>query len=249
MTDYKEQAQKIHESLSLTMAPIGVSFCDEIPGNAPIFEGTVAAGCEFWEKASSSLFVTSANDHQLCSIGVYTHNLANAPATQEHELITTLNVMTGLDYVREEEVQSIPTVKNQWSYVVYGPLSDFPIQPDVVLLFAHAWQGLIISEATERIDNNTPLAMGRPACAVIPQVINQGNAAMSLGCCGARAYLDSLTDSTALWVLPGSKLAQYAEQIKILANANQVLTRFHEQRRRDVDTGEQPSVEESLERM
>ena len=34
-------------------------------------------------------------------------------------------------------------------------------------------------------------AMGRPACAVVPQAINSGQAALSLGCCGARAYLDS----------------------------------------------------------
>jgi len=91
--------------------------------------------------------------------------------------------------------------------------------------------------------------MGRPACAVIPQVVNHGYAAMSLGCCGARAYLDALTDDVALWALPGSKLDQYCEQILVLARANKTLTAFHKRRREDVEAGKRPTVRESLERL
>lgn len=249
MTDYQKYARQIQESLALSIAPVGLSFRDEIPEDIPKYQGHVAAGCEFWEKASKALFFTSAVDHHLCSIGVYTHNLTGAPETQQHELETTLKTMIGIDYIREPEIKAIPVVNQQSKYVVYGPLSEFQTSPDLVVLFTHSQQGLILSEATERIDENTPPAMGRPACAVIPQVINQGKAAMSLGCCGARAYLDALTDSIALWALPGTKLASYAEQIETLAKANSVLTQFHQQRRQDVDAGREPTVEESLQRM
>ena len=54
--------------------------------------------------------------------------------------------------------------------------------------------------------------MGRPACAVVPQVVNGGRGAMSLGCCGARAYLDAMPDGVALWALTGGKIAAYARQ-------------------------------------
>ncbi len=91
--------------------------------------------------------------------------------------------------------------------------------------------------------------MGRPACAAVPQALNHEVAAMSLGCCGARAYLDTLTDSVALWALPASKLQQYCEQIATFARANKTLTMFHERRRMDVAAGEQPSVRISLERL
>ena len=74
------------------------------------------------------------------------------------------------------------------------------------LAFAHAQHGLILSEAVARVDGGTPPAMGRPACAIVPQVLNQQRAAMSLGCCGARAYLDALTDDVALWALPAHRL-------------------------------------------
>jgi uncharacterized protein (DUF169 family) len=91
--------------------------------------------------------------------------------------------------------------------------------------------------------------MGRPACAVIPQVLNQGYAAMSLGCCGARAYLDALSDSVAMWAFPGTKLEQYCEQIAVLARANQTLTAFHTRRREDIQSGQRPTVRQSLERL
>ena len=133
--------------------------------------------------------------------------------------------------------------------MIYGPLADFPLDPEVVLLFAQARQGLILSEAVARVDKGVPPAMGRPACAVVPQVMNGGSAAMSLGCCGARAYIDSLTDSVAMWAFPGSKLDQYCEQIVVLARANKILTTFHLRRREDVESGQRPTVQESLGRL
>jgi uncharacterized protein (DUF169 family) len=88
--------------------------------------------------------------------------------------------------------------------------------------------------------------MGRPACAIVPQAYNTGRAALSLGCCGARAYLDELTDDVALWAVPGSKLELYVERIAALAQANAVLTTFHQVRRKDVEDGTSPTIKESL---
>jgi uncharacterized protein (DUF169 family) len=88
--------------------------------------------------------------------------------------------------------------------------------------------------------------MGRPACAVVPQVMNTGRAALSLGCCGARAYLDVLSDDVAIFAIPGAKLAAYAERIETLSKANAVLSQFHQMRRRSVEAGQNPTVKESL---
>jgi hypothetical protein len=71
-------------------------------------------------------------------------------------------------------------------------------------------------------------------------------AALSLGCCGARAYLDVLTDDVAIFAIPGGKLEAYAQRIDALARANTVLAKFHHIRRRDVEAGHSPSVKESL---
>lgn len=249
MTTTTQLAEQIEASLKLLMPPIAISFANQLPNGIDHFEGAVPAGCSFWELAASQLFSTTAGDHELCSIGVHTHNLTDASPSQSGELQTALQAMTGLDYVREDEIAQIPVMPNRNKYTIYGPLADFPTDIDVVLLFADSQQGLCITEAVARVDAGTPPAMGRPACAVIPQVVKQGSAAMSLGCCGARAYLDALGNQTALWALPGSKLAAYAEQLGTMAKANSILTMFHNSRKSDVIAGKRPSVEETLEGM
>jgi hypothetical protein len=72
---------------------------------------------------------------------------------------------------------------------------------------------------------------------------------MSLGYCGARAYLDALSDSVSMWAFPGSKLEQYCEQIAVLARANKTLTEFHTRRREDIQSGQRLTVRQSLERL
>ena len=242
-------AEQLVSSLELSLPPVAIAFCDVVPDDVPMFEGVVPAGCAFWSQATSRTFATAARDHALCAIGLHTHNLSGAPASQPEELHASLKAMMGLDYVREEEIPAIPVMPRPRAHALYGPLADFPIQPEVVLVFAHAQHGLILSEAVARVDGGTPPAMGRPACAIVPQVLNQQRAAMSLGCCGARAYLDALTDDVALWALPAHRLDQYCGQIVAFANANRTLTAFHQRRRQDVESGQRPTVQQSLERL
>lgn len=245
----QQQAEQLIASLELSLPPIAIAFRDAVPDGVPEFDGSVPAGCVFWQEAAKRTFATSAKHHALCSIGIHTLNLSQAPASQPEELRTTLEAMTGLDYVREEEVAAIPVVRREVKHALYGPLADFPADPEVVLLFADARQGLVLSEAVGRVDGGVPPAMGRPACAVVPQTLNHGLATMSLGCCGARAYLDALSDDTALWALPGGRLDQYCDQIVAFANANRTLAMFHERRRADVESGQRPTVRESLQRL
>ena len=247
--DFHEQATALTSALELSLPPVAIAFCDETPEGVGAYEGSVPAGCAFWEAAATRTFATSASDHALCAIGIHTHRLSDAPASQAVELKTSLEAMTGLDYVREDEVAAIPVMQRDARHAVYGPLAGFPASPQVVLLFAHAGQGLVLSEAVARVDGGLPAAMGRPACAVVPQVLNRGQAAMSLGCCGARAYLDAMSESVALWALPGDRLDRYCEQITIFARANETLGVFHQRRREDVASGGRPSVQESLARL
>lgn len=242
---YSKFAALLSESLDLRQPPIAISFTDAIPEGLNGHTGRVSAGCRFWEDAAAASFATTADDHNLCSIGVYTHNLQPSPA-QQIDLGDTLKVLGQLGYVREEDLAAIPVLQSQSKYVVYAPLTETPLPPDVVMLFVNANQSLILTEATQQVENQNAPAMGRPACAVVPQVINTGRAALSLGCCGARAYLDVLDNGVALFAIPGAKLAQYAERIEALAKANAVLSKFHQIRRRDVEAGRAPTVKESL---
>jgi len=248
MSDYDRVAATLCDALKLRLPPIAICFSDSVPEGIPSHTGKVPAGCVFWEHAATRVFTTTAADHALCAVGVYTHNLADPPPRYADELASVLQVMAGMEYVREEDVPKIAVRKTPAKHVIYSPLLDTPLPPEVVLLFADARQGLVITEAIQQVDPDVPPAFGRPACAVVPQVINSGHAAMSLGCCGARAYLDGMSDATALWAFPGSRIATYAERIAKLASANEVLGHFHAVRRGDVASGKTPTYAESFSR-
>ncbi len=249
MSKYSELAENLQKVLGLSVPPVAVCIVDEVPAGIPTLGRPLAAGCMFWQEALRGPFATSAPQHESCAIGVYTHNMAGASAAQQTELGEVLRVMADLTYVRREDVPLIPVLRQQARHIIYAPLAETPHDPDVVLLFAHSRQGLLITEAAQQVDPDIPPALGRPACAVVPQAVNTGRAALSLGCCGARAYLDILSDDIALWALPGPRLAIYAERIVALANANKTLTKFHAQRKKDFAAGLRPTVQASLARM
>jgi len=242
---YSRLAEQLGSALRLRQPAIAISFTDVIPESVEEHQGTVPAGCRFWEDAAKGTFATVVEDHAHCAIGMYTHNLAPTPA-QQIDLMDALKVFGDLGYVRSEDVASIPVLERRPKHVIYGPLAETPLLPDLVLLFVDANQTLILSEATQQVEAQNPPAMGRPACAVVPQVMNTGRAALSLGCCGARAYLDMLTDDVALFAIPGAKLEAYAERIDALAKANGILASFHQIRRREIEGGGRPTVRESL---
>jgi uncharacterized protein (DUF169 family) len=245
MPSYSEIANTLTQSLRLAQPPVAIRLANEIPAGVESWSGHSPAGCRFWQEAANRVFATSAVDHSLCSIGQYTHGLDMSLASNA-DLMTALKVFADLTYVREEDVQAIPVLASKAKYVVYGPLAEMPMSPDVVLLFVRADQTLILSEASQQLEGGLPPAMGRPACAVVPQARNTGRSALSLGCCGARAYLDVLTNEAALYAIPGANLGMFAERIAALAGANDILTKFHQMRRRDIEAGNSPTVEESL---
>lgn len=245
MPTNSEIAQSLTDSLQLTQPPVAISMVDAVPAGVNSWTGAIPAGCRFWQEAGSRVFATSPADHANCSIGQYTHNLEMSSASQT-DLQDALKVFADLTYVTAEDVAALPVLAAKPQHVVYGPLAETPCDPDVVLLFVRADQTLILSEASQQLENGLPPAMGRPACAVIPQAKNSGRSALSLGCCGARAYLDALTPDVALYAIPGASIAAFADRIAALAKANGILTKFHQLRRQDIESGKTPSIAESL---
>jgi len=245
MPNLSELSRILTDSLKLTQPPVAVCLSGTVPAGVEAWSGHSPAGCRFWQEAGTRVFATSARDHGLCSIGQHTHNLDMSPA-EGKDLGDALKVFADLGYVREQDIPQIPVLAAKPAYVIYGPLADIPADPDVVLLFVRADQTLILSEASQQLENGLPPAMGRPACAIIPQAKNSGRSALSLGCCGARAYLDILSDDTALYAIPGPALEAFAERIAALANANRILTKFHQIRRTAVEGGSSPTIQESI---
>ncbi len=248
MTQMAKMAETLQSSLKLKTAPVAVCVMDAAPAGIAAHQGAVAAGCQFWGEGATQAFNTTAKDHENCSIGMFTHHM-NMGAGPQTDLNDSLKVMGDLGYVRPADIPLIPVLKQEAKNVVYSPLGLAPKVPDAVLLFANYPQGLVISEAVQQVENAISPVLGRPACGVIPQVANSGKAALSLGCCGARAYVDAMSDDMALWALPGANISAYVERIEALSKANDILTKFHSIRRADVASGKSPTVQDSLVRL
>ncbi|HUF93375.1 MAG TPA: DUF169 domain-containing protein [Candidatus Limnocylindria bacterium] len=245
MPDYADLASRLTRALALADAPIAVCLSNTVPAGVRRWSGPAPAGCFFWQEAARGAFATDARDHESCAIGTFTHNLDATPA-HEADRRDALKVFADLKYVTADDLAMIPVLATRPRAVVYAPLAATPLPPDVVLLLVRANQTLILSEASQSLERGLPPAMGRPACAVVPQAKNTGRAALSLGCCGARAYLDVLTADKALYAIPGPRLEAYTARVEELASANTVLTSFHRVRRADIEAGGRPSVQESL---
>src|SRR4051812_1128042 len=245
MSSYASIADSLTQSLKLTQPPVAICFADSLPSGVSEWSGQTPAGCRFWQEAATRTFATSAADHERCSIGQYTHALDMSPASGE-DLEDALKVFADPTYVRPEDLAGIPVLAAKARYVIYGPMAEAPAVPDVVLLFVRADQTLILSEASQQLEGGLPPAMGRPACAVVPQARNSGRSALSLGCCGARAYLDVLNDDVALYAIPGASVGAFAERVAALSKANEILMKFHQLRRKDVEAGAAPTIQESL---
>src|SRR5947209_16419977 len=123
MTNYQKLANDLMTSLELSLPPIAVAFSDVVPPNLSSYDDVVPAGCSFWQEAATRTFVTSTKDHELCAIGVHTHNLSQRSPSYQAELREVLEAMSGLDYVRPEEVAAIPVVQREVKHVLYGPLA------------------------------------------------------------------------------------------------------------------------------
>src|SRR6202142_4700593 len=113
--------------------PVAVSFLDAEPMDAKKFEGTEPSGCSFWRLAAGGqTFYTVPENHFNCAVGAYTHNIALSPE-REKETEQTLKMMFDLGYVKPEEVPQIPRLLLTPAAIVYAPLGDAPVAPDVVL--------------------------------------------------------------------------------------------------------------------
>lgn len=249
MGAFRDLAQRLCDSLQLGVPPVAVSLLGEPPADLkPNVAAAPPSGCVFWQQATRQSLLTLPRDHRFCTIGMYTHNLEMTPA-EEADLRDALELFARLGYLRPEEIPGIPVLEQRPACVLYAPLAATEVAPDVVLLFVQPGQALLLAEACQAADRGAVPAIGRPACALVPMVVTSGRAAMSLGCCGARTYVDLLGPGVAIWALPGSRLEEYADRIESQRQAHTRLARFHQLRRQDIEAGRRPTIKASLRRL
>jgi uncharacterized protein (DUF169 family) len=235
MIDYRRLEQRLAHTLQLTRRPVAVAFRDAAPLGVAKFAGSEPSACSFWRLAMKGrTFYTVPGDHYNCAIGSYTHTMPLPPG-RAGELEQTLAYMTGLGYIRMEEVAGIPRLPRTPGVVIYAPLGDTPVDPDVVLFVGQPGRVMLLHEAALRAGTpvRVPL-LGRPTCMALPAALAEG-AVTSTGCIGNRVYTD-VGDDELYVVVPGKDLARMAEELPRIADANSKLSEYHRGRRQALAT-------------
>src|ERR1700742_5362900 len=233
--NWKELERQFGAAVKLARRPVAVTFLDSAPANVAKFSGTEPSGCSFWRLAANGqTFYTLPENHFNCAVGAYTHNIPLSPE-RAAETEQTLKMMFDLGYVTPEEVPQIPRLPKTPAAILYAPLGDSPVDPDVVLFACKPSAAMLLNEAAGRagVASGMP-ALGRPTCMALPATMAHGSI-MSLGCMGNRVYTGLGEDEMYL-VLRGKDLPKVAEALGVITGANNALQEYAAGRRKDLAT-------------
>ena len=215
-TDFRTAAADLVDILRLSAPPLAISFHTTASDVAP-FGGThpapteggrtgaVAAGCVFWMKATERTFATDAADHANCSVGSLTHGFRTLEEVAGNEDVAAL---VGAEWVSPDMFPQIPTVGETPAQVVYGPLADAPVAPDVVFLRLNGKQAMMLHDACPDIQFE-----GKPQCHVIPIAKDQGKIALSVGCMLSRVRT-GMSNNEMTCAIPAARTGEVIAALK-----------------------------------
>ena len=228
--DRTQIASTLQDRIPLDKSPIGLAFVDQQPPEVSRIGKAVPSSCAFWREAESSVFYASAEDHYNCSLGAIVMGF-ELPEAHMGSLMQDVGMMCELTYVREEEVPNVPKVENASSGIVYGPLEQLPMDPDVVLLWVNPMQAMVVSESAGQINwASSPTGVyGRPGCAAIPVALSQQNVAQSFGCTGMRIN-SGISDEFMLMTVPGDQVESLTDSLAQVTDVHAKMTAHYEQK-------------------
>jgi uncharacterized protein (DUF169 family) len=232
---WKTMEARFADVLQFERRPVAVTYLETAPIGLEKFEGSEPSGCSFWRVAADGrAFYTVPEDHFNCAVGAYTHNITLSPQ-REQETGITLKMMFDLGYVKPEEVRQIPRLAKAPAVVVYSPLGDAPVAPDVVLFVCKPQSAMLLNEAINRagVASGSP-ALGRPTCMALPASLLHG-AIVSLGCIGNRVYT-GLSEDQLYCVVRGQDLEAVADALHVVNSANAALSDYAVGRRQTLST-------------
>lgn len=226
--DNRRIADVLTTELKLERPPVALAFAERRPDGIAGSGGPAPSACTFWRRGQTELFYATAEEHYECPVGAMTMGF-ELPPEQGPRAEQLVGTMVELGYFGMEEVAHLPSVRRPHAGIVYGPLAEFPLPPDAVVVQVTPFQAMLLAEASggATLRESPGLAvMGRPACAVVARATNEGAATLSVGCIGARTYVE-LPDDRGLLVLPPEALERTVERLPSLRRANEELAGYH----------------------
>ena len=206
-------ARTLEDQIPLDKPSIGLAFVEERPEGVERTGTVVPSSCAFWYEAETDVFFAAAEDHYNCPLGAMVMGFPLGD-DQMAQLMQEVGMMCESSYVREEEVPNVPKVEKVSTGIVYGPLAQLPLEPDVALLWVNPMQAMVVGESAGLINWAAGPAgvYGRPGCAAIPIAMADGQTSQSLGCTGMRIN-SGISDEYMLMAVPHAQLASLAESL------------------------------------
>jgi len=226
---YAELARGIESALHLESPPVALAFVHDPPDDVATSGAEVPSACTFWRHAEREVLYAPDSAHFNCPVGAMVMGF-DLPANLQEELQGLVGEMCGCNYLGSDEAAAIPSVKGPHRGIVYGPLAEFPLEPDVVLMWLAPHQAMLFGEASgisRWSPGSPPAAYGRPACAALPVALEGRCATLSLGCMGMRTFTEVGGDRL-LAVVPGDQIAAFLERLNVTVGANAAMQRFYE---------------------
>jgi len=228
--DRTTQGTQLQELLGLALPPVAIAFPAAAPAGIARIDAPAPAGCGYWRLAAEGkVFYTEAADHYTCPVGAHTHGV-DLPPEVAKELNGLVQTMVQMQYIKMEEIPSIPRRQGPFGVALYAPLARAPFEPDVVLVRGTFKQLMLLAEAAQAAGvAGGGATMGRPTCAVLPEALQSGRAATSFGCIGNRVYT-GLGDDEGYYAIPGANVADVVGKLAVIVEANRQLEAFHKSR-------------------
>lgn len=222
-TTWFQLADDLESLLHLEAPPIAISWTSEVPEGVERFDdpmpppqpdgrtGRVSASCVFWMRSTDRTFATVEEDHGNCSVGLVTHGWRTLDEVAGNDDVAAL-LETG--WVTEEAASALPRVAEKPGAMVYGPLSETPVDPDVVLLRMNAKQLMVLSDAVPGLRTE-----GKPQCHILAIAREEGVPAASVGCMLSRVRTGMRSDEMTC-AIPAGAVAGVVESLRATERAD-----------------------------
>lgn len=226
-----ELATALTDLLSLAHPPVALSLVDAPPDGVATTDQAVPSSCAFWREAEKGVFYAAAEQHFNCPVGSHVMGF-DLPENVMQQLGGLVQSMCDAKYLDMAEVAQMPSMTRKSAGIVYGPLSEFPIDPDVVLMWLTPAQAMVYNEATGAASwtNAAATVSGRPGCTALPMAISSDEPRMALGCIGMRTFT-GIADDLLLAAVPGGKIGELTAALDTTVTANAGMKSFYDEKK------------------
>lgn len=227
-TAIADLGERLVDLLGLEHQPVAITFRDSVPADGEFFDapmsestpdgrsGRVAAPCVFWMHAHQRTFHTLPEDHGNCSVGRFTHGMADAA-----DIVDKADVGALLDvgWVTLEAFADVAALSWRPAAITYGPLNQADGAPDLVLLRLNPRQMMEINDAVH-VEFS-----GKPQCQILPRAADGQVFAASMGCALSRART-GMSDDELTCAFPGSRLRELVRNLEHVVAADRAVASF-----------------------